>query len=93
MPGKSRHHRRRQSAWARKRKERQSPIGTIQQQAAVPIHEAAAPKVSAPASSVPISKVTPAVARYPYITGELRRIGILAGIMLVILVVLALVLH
>ena len=31
-------------------------------------------------------------ARYPYVTAELRRIGILAGIMLVILVVLALVL-
>jgi len=30
--------------------------------------------------------------RYPYVTAELRRIGILAGIMLVVLIILALVL-
>ncbi len=45
---------------------------------------------SAPPASTPIPKTTLKTARYPYVTAELRRIGILAGIMLVILIVLAL---
>ena len=47
-----------------------------------------------PPSSVrePTSVVTLAVRRYPYISTEVRRIGMLAGIILAILVVLALVL-
>jgi len=46
-------------------------------------------KVAAPSVKEP----TPAVARFPQISNELRRIGMLAGIMLVTLVVLALVLR
>jgi len=53
---------------------------------------AAAPKVAAPPASVPTPLATLTAVRHPYIVTELRRIGILAGIMLVILVVLALVL-
>ena len=49
----------------------------------------APPKVTAPSVKEP----TPAVARYPQISNELRRIGMLAGIMVVTLVVLALVLR
>ena len=50
------------------------------------------PRVSAPSASASTPMVKPSAAVYPYITTELRRIGILAGIMLAILVVLALVL-
>ena len=45
-----------------------------------------------PSASVRTTSATPGAARYPYITTELRRIGILAGIMLAILIVLALIL-
>ena len=45
--------------------------------------------VSTPTSSAVTKPKTSAV-KYPYVTAELRRIGILAGAILVILVVLAL---
>jgi hypothetical protein len=64
---------------------------------APPVKVAAPPvKVAAPSAKVAAPSVkgpTPAVARYPQISNELRRIGMLAGIILVTLVVLALVLH
>jgi hypothetical protein len=65
---------------------------------AAPPVKVAAPsaKVAAPSAKVAAPSVkgpTPAVARYPQISNELRRIGMLAGIILVTLVVLALVLH
>jgi len=47
--------------------------------------------VPTPASGAVSKSKTPAV-KYPYVTAELRRIGILAGAIVVILVVLALVL-
>jgi hypothetical protein len=46
----------------------------------------------APASASPSAKAASTGTRYPYVAAELRRIGLLAGIMLVVLVVLALVL-
>ena len=48
--------------------------------------------VSAPPASRRILPTTSRAPRYPYITAELKRIGIVAGIILAILVVLALVL-
>jgi len=85
MPGKSRQARRRLSR-GKKRKARQVPSAiTAQQQAVTQTEEPSAPaRVYAPPATVPT--------RYPYIVTELRTIGILAGIMLAILVVLALVL-
>ncbi len=49
--------------------------------------------VERPAVAVPVSPhvVKPDAARYPYISIELRRIGILAGIIIVILIVLVVV--
>ena len=47
--------------------------------------------VSAPVSGAVSKSKTPAV-KYPYVTAELRRIGILAGAIVAILVVLALIL-
>jgi len=49
------------------------------------------PPLSAPPVSVPTHMAKLSPARYPYIVAELRRFGILAGIMLAILIVLALV--
>jgi hypothetical protein len=46
--------------------------------------------VTAPRTGALRASATPTVGRYPYITTELRRIGILGGIMLGILIVLAL---
>ncbi len=50
------------------------------------------PDVSAPSVDVPTPVATLTTVRYPYIATELRRIGIMGGIMLAVLVVLALVL-
>jgi len=52
----------------------------------------AGPAVTAPPASRPASKTALATPRYPYVTAELRSIGILSGIILAILIVLALVL-
>ena len=87
MPGKSRRGRGKHSA--RSKKKRGALAGVAQQRVATETYKPAAPAV--PASS-PTPIVIPTGARYPYIVTELRRIGILAGIMLAILVVLALVL-
>ncbi len=49
-------------------------------------------KTVAPSAAAPASRKTAAGLRYPYVAAELRRIGLLAGIMLAVLIVLALVL-
>ena len=94
MPGKSRHDRRKHSFQGKKKKGRRSPAGVVAQQQAVtetpkPV---ALPKVVAPSTSVPTPIPVLTAVRHPYILTELRRIGILAGIILAILVVLVLVL-
>ncbi len=60
-----------------------STVTASQQQPAAPTYKPAALQVQEPA---------PTVARYPHIVAELQRIGILAGILLTALVVLAFVL-
>ena len=100
MPGKSGHDKGKHLSRSKRRKgsqkihlERQhSPVTVTPQQPIAqadepaPVLTASAPSASAP---TPVAKL-PAI-QYPYIGIELRRIGILAGIMLVILVVLVLV--
>ena len=46
---------------------------------------------SAPEAAPPVSAVEPAphAARYPHVTGELKRIGIIAAIMVSVLVILS----
>ena len=90
MPGKSRRGRGKHSARSKKRQGTLARV--VQQRVASETYEPAAPVVPASSPSVPTPITTPTGARYPYIITELRRIGILAGIMLAILVVLALVL-
>ncbi len=94
MPGKSQRSKRKHSFQGKKKKGRRSPPGVVAQRpAGIQIDKPVAlPRVVLPAVSTPapLSGLTPL--RHPYILTELRRTGILAGIMLVILVVLALVL-
>ena len=94
MPGKSQRSRRKHSFQGKKKKGRRSHPGVIaQRQAGIQIDKPVAPpRVAVPAVSTPTPMPVLTPVRYPYILKELRRTGILAGIMLVILVVLALVL-
>lgn len=94
MPGKSRRGHSKQLSQSKKKKSRISP-STIDMQktaAASTPGPAVASKVAAPSTSASIPIPKSIAIRYPFVTLELRRIGILAGIMLVILVVLAVVL-
>jgi hypothetical protein len=54
--------------------------------------EVATPSVTTPPPSVPTARTKAAAVKYPYVLAELRRIGILAGAILVILIILAIVL-
>lgn len=54
--------------------------------------EVATPSVATPAPGVQTARTKAAAVKYPYVLAELRRIGILAGAILVILVILAIVL-
>ena len=90
MPGKSRRGRSKHSSQSKKkgslaRAARQQPIS----QTGKPVSR---PGVSAPSASVSTPIAALSAARNPHIITELRTIGILAGVILVILVVLALVL-
>jgi len=97
MSSKSRHGKRKHSR--SKRKERQV-VSTVvaQQPGAVQMHEPVPASEVAKSSPVVSNNrvvgktVTPAAIRYPYVVSEMRRIGILSGIILVILVILSLVL-
>ena len=86
MPGKS--HRGRGRSSTRSKRRKCAVTRVAQSQVAAEAHEPAAPRVPLPGTPSP----RPTGVRYPYIATELRRIGVLAGIMLAILVVLALVL-
>ncbi len=94
MPDKSRRSREKHSAQSKKKKSKSSHPTTLAQQPAVAqTHEpVSSPKVPITPVSVPTSMVKPVAVHYPYIATELRTIGILAGIMLIILTVLAFVL-
>ncbi len=92
MPGKPRqkkskhlHHSRKSKAIQRRATvgSRQNPVETSRP--VVPIVPSPAPK----AESIPVPSKT---ISYPYVSGELRRIGILTGIVLIILIILSVVL-
>ena len=94
MPGKSRHARRKLSRKEKQRKKLASLAQASQQPAVAQPYEPVAPAkaVSTPSVSMPASRPVQIDVHYPYIAGELRRIGILAGAMLVVLIILSLVL-
>ncbi len=94
MPGKSRQGKGKHPVRSKKRRSGHGSRASVAQQPPVsqtyePVPK---PEVSAPLPSTPTPSAAVSAIRYPYIIIELRRIGILAGIMLVVLVVLALVL-
>ena len=94
MSGKSRRKRGKYSVQSKKKKDRLSrPTIPAQQPAVAPVHEPVfPPNVSVPSATVPTTLAKPAAVQHHYIVGELWTIGILAGMMLIILAVLALVL-
>ncbi len=94
MPDKSRHSRGKYSAQSKKKKVKSSHPTTLAQQPAVAqTHESVSPaKAPVTPVSVPTPVAKPATISYPHVAAELRTIGILATIMLIILIVLAAVL-
>jgi len=91
MPSKSRRGRGKHSA---RSKRRHGTLARVAQpQVAAPGYQPMTTAMPKPSPGVPTPIAAPGVARYPYIASELRRIGILSGIALAILVVLALVWH
>ena len=93
MSGKSQHSAGKHTPHSKKGKALQRAAAmTSQQRVVSQIPEPAAPpRVTTPAVKVPAA-VSRSAQRYSYVTAELRRIGILAGIIIIILIVLALVL-
>jgi len=91
MPGKSRRRRGKYSGQTKKKEGRPSRPTSVSQQPAVAQTQQSIPYAEVPShpagGPAPTTKL--AVGRYPYIATELVTIGILAGIMLVILAVLA----
>ena len=94
MPGKSRSKRGKYSLQGKKEKGRTgSPTRLAQQPAVAQTHEpVSSPNVPIASARVPTPMTKPATISYPHIAAELRTIGLLAGIILIVLVVLALVL-
>ena len=92
MPGKSRQVRGKRSFQSKKRRSsRRSHQATVSQQKTVAQSDKPVPpEVIAPSLSA--SAITPVTLKYPNLPYELRRIGILTGIMLATLIMLALVL-
>ena len=87
MPTKSRHGRGKHPSRRKKSKMRHGASPVVAQRQAI-----AQPEVPASPIKVLTPTTTLTAARYPYVAAELRRIGILAGIILAVLVVLVLVL-
>jgi hypothetical protein len=93
MPGKSRYGKGKHPHHSKKSKAKlRHSTMALQQPTAADTPQPVATITSPPSSRAPTSPAKPRIAQYPYITTELQRIGILAGIILVILIVLALVL-
>jgi hypothetical protein len=91
MPSKSRRKRGKRSFQGKKRKGRLTPVlKTAEQVTASQTGTPAAPStVTAPPVSKPVPAPTPMAARYPYVTSELKRIGIIAAIVIAVLVILS----
>lgn len=90
MPDKVRRRKKKYSAQSKRKKEQSRPATTVGQQPSGEV--VSSTKMAVPSASVPSPVSRPAAVQHPYIAAELRTIGILSGIMLVILAVLALVL-
>ena len=91
MPSKSRRKRSKQSFHGKKRKGKLTPVLKTTEPATASQTGTPAdpPTVTAPPVSKPAPAPTPTAASYPYVTSELKRIGIIAAIMIVVLVILS----
>ena len=89
MTGKSRRKRGKQSP-SRKARGQQRPAATTRTPVASPPSEVVSqPKAASRPATEPAPQSTrPQTIQFPYITTELRTIGILAGIILIVLIVL-----
>ncbi len=92
MPGKPRHRKGRRFPQSARGKPGLGQSATVARQPAVvqtqePVVQ---PKATVASASPPAATAKPAAVPYPYVTRELRTIAILAGVMLVILIVVAL---
>ena len=85
MPKKSRRFKELQS---KRKKDRQ--LSSVPVTPPLAVTRTDKPVAATPSAHTPAPKRAPGAVRYPYVVAELRRIGILAGIVLAILVVLAL---
>jgi hypothetical protein len=83
MPSKSRRKKGKSTLHSKKKSRINRPPVNIQQQAATPV------KRSAPAASTPALATKQAIVKYPHLASELRTIGILAIILIIILIVLS----
>ncbi len=93
MSNKSKRRRGKQASYSKKREIRQTLPARDEQQTLTQISQPVSPdSMPAPPASAPARIAEEAAARYPYVAAELRITGILAGIILAVLVVLALVL-
>jgi hypothetical protein len=100
MPGKSRHGKGKHPRYSKKSKirQRQASAGTpptgagLPQQANASISKSAAPAAATPAPKASVRPAIVTTAQYTDIVGELKRIGILTGIIIVILIILYIVL-
>ena len=93
MPGKSKHDKGKHHHRSKKSRAKQRYVATALQQPAITDAPTPVAAVSTPPpAEAPASPKALRVPQYPYIAAELRRISILAGIILVVLIVLALVL-
>ena len=89
MPGKSRHGKSKHHH-GKKGRAKHRRIATASPQPVVADTPTPAAIISKPPSSgTPASPTKSRAVQYPYITTELRRIGILAGIIIIILIALA----
>jgi hypothetical protein len=92
MSGKSRHRRGKHAIHGKRKKGKLRPqVIAAQPQAVTQADESVSPPEVPVPSVKTATPAAPLAVKYPYILTELRRIGILAGIMLAILIVLALV--
>ena len=93
MPGKSRQGKGKHPSQSKKRREMQRHAVAQPQEATQVLKPSAPTDIPAPRVKAPTPPPkAPSVAQYPHITGELKKILILAGIIFIILIVLALVL-
>lgn len=94
MPSKSSRGKGKYSIQSKKKKRRLSRPAVNTQQTAVPQSSAPVPQPDKPVSpaGMPTPTAKPVTVQYPYVANELKMIGIVAGIMLVVLIVLALIL-